>query len=119
MVTAPAMKPTPMRSREWTVSPATMAKVCYRGRGPVNVGAPIRLRDADVQRDGAGPDAAIAHVAQTCPPHRVGESRWAREALDGFRQVRVRGAIAGHERADGGNDPLEVEAENAVPAGYA
>src|SRR5262245_51013221 len=101
MVTAPAMKPTPMSSREWTVSPATIAEVCYRGRGPVNVGAPIRLRDADVQRDGAQPDAPIAYVAQTGAPHRVCEAGRAREALDGFRQVRVRRAVAGHERADG------------------
>src|SRR5262249_9720617 len=81
--------------------------------------APIRLCDSDVQRDGAEPDAPIAHVAQTRASHRVREAKRARETLDGFGQVRVRRAIAGHQRADGGNDALKVKAEDAVPAGHA
>src|SRR5438309_132317 len=77
------------------------------------------LRDADVQRDRAEAEAAIAHVAQARAAHRVGEAGRAREALDRLRQVGVRRPIAGNERADDRHDAVEVDAEHAIPAGHA
>src|SRR2546428_7765735 len=94
------------------------APVCSRRRHDVNVAAPIRLRDADVERDRAEAEAAIAYVAQTRAAHRLGHAGRAREALDRFGQVGVRRAVAGDERAHERHDAVEVEAEHAIPAGY-
>src|SRR5207248_8224283 len=79
----------------------------------------VTLRDADVQRDGAEAEAAIAHVAQARTAHRVGEAGWAREAHDRLRQIGVRRPIADDEGADDRHDAVEVDPEHAIPARHA
>src|SRR5207237_2303388 len=108
---------TPLRRRSFRVSVPSPSASPQDELGCASQA--VTLRDADVQRDGAEAEAAIAHVAQARAAHRVGEAGWAREALDRLRQVGVRRPITGHERADERHDAVEVDPEYAIPAGYA
>ena len=64
------------------------------------------------------PETAPADVAQAGPLHRARELRGRDEAVHRPRQVGVGLAVARDERAEGGHDAAEVEAEEGAPHGH-